>query len=350
MLLRRGAKLLLTGHTALDGAVRSAAMRGRQPGVRRCVCVALALAAAACGGSSGGHATPPSPSASAQSAAGITAVQRRRIDARLQEWTLRTPALADPTGVRVLLPAGYAAHPAHHYPVLYLLHGADADYRAWTRYGDAEDITAHAPLIVVMPDGGTDGWYTDWYVGEKTVQPRWETYHVTQLIPWIDAQYRTIAAPRGRAIAGLSMGGFGALTYAARHPGTYAAAASFSGALDIGSEAAWGAHADQAARWRAHLPIDQAGRLRVLKLLVLRTGNGRPGPLDRPGTPADCDACGLERFLHGGNLRLHERLRALRIRHVWDDYGPGTHDWPYWRRDLRETLPALIHALGTSPA
>jgi S-formylglutathione hydrolase FrmB len=52
-----------------------------------------------------------------------------------------------------------------------------------------------------------------------------------ELVPWIDATYRTIAARRGRAIAGVSMGGYGALSYAARHPDTFAAAASFSGAL-----------------------------------------------------------------------------------------------------------------------
>ena len=248
--------------------------------------------------------------------------------------------------MRVLLPTGYRAAPRRRYPVLYLLHGADADYRAWTRYGDAEAISARAPMIVVMPDGGAQGWYTDWYVGETTVQPRWETYHVGELVPWVDATYRTIAERRGRAVAGLSMGGYGALSYAARHPGTFAAAASFSGALEIGSEDAWGPRSTNEARWRAHLPISIAGRLRSLALIELRTGNGRPGPLDRPGTPRDCGGCQLERFLRRGNVRLHERLRALGIRHTWDDYGPGTHDWPYWRRDLREALPDLVRVLA----
>jgi S-formylglutathione hydrolase FrmB len=230
--------------------------------------------------------------------------------------------------------------------VLYLLHGADSDYRSWTRYGDAQAITARAPLIVVMPDGGANGWYTDWYQGARPVQPRWETYHVGELVPWIDATYRTIAARRGRAIAGLSMGGYGALSYAARHPGTFAAAASFSGALEVGSSDAWGERSANEARWRAHLPISIAARLRSLSLVELRTGDGRPGPLDRRGTKPGCGACGLERFLRAGNVRLHARLRALGIRHLWDDYGPGTHDWPYWRRDLRETLPDLLRALA----
>jgi diacylglycerol O-acyltransferase / trehalose O-mycolyltransferase len=316
---------------------------------RRAVGLAVGAAAvlAACGGGAGKRG--PSSSTPPQRESGgpaIRVVAHRRVDARLDEWRLRTPALAGPTGVRVLVPAGYRRRPQRRYPVLYLLHGADADYRAWTADGNAEAITAHAPLIVVMPDGGADGWYTDWYVGAKAVRPRWERYHVEQLIPWVDATYRTIAGRRGRAIAGLSMGGFGALSYAARHPGTFAAAASFSGALDIGSEAAWGSRASEPARWRAHLPVDIAARLRSLRLLVLRVGDGRPGPLEPHGTRAGCGACRLERFLRGGNVALHRRLRTLHIRHVWDDYGPGTHSWPYWRRDLQKTLPALLQILS----
>ena len=306
--------------------------------------------AAGCGGTAGGGAADsPTAAKSSSTLAGaraITVVARQRRSARLEEWTLRTPALREPTRLRVLLPVGYGSDRRRRYPVLYLLHGADSDYRAWTRDGDAEAITARTPMIVVMPDGGAMGWYTDWYQGDRPVQPRWETYHVGELVPWVDATYRTIATRRGRAIAGLSMGGYGALSYAARHPGTFAAAASFSGALEIGSSDAWGERSANESRWRAHLPISIATRLRSLALVELRTGDGRPGPLDRRSTRPGCDACALERFLHRSNVRLHARLQARGIRHVWDDYGPGTHDWPYWRRDLRETLPDLVRALA----
>jgi S-formylglutathione hydrolase FrmB len=313
--------------------------------------VAAAAIAAGCGGAAKDHAGAttagtPRPVSTPAGARAITVVARQRRGARIEDWTLRTPALSDPTRVRVLLPTGYAAAPSRRYPVLYLLHGADSDYRSWTRYGDAQAITARAAMIVVMPDGGANGWYTDWYQGDRPVQPRWETYHVGELVPWVDATYRTIATRRGRAIAGLSMGGYGALSYAARHPGTFAAAASFSGALEVGSADAWGQRSANEARWRAHLPISIAARLRSLALVELRTGDGRPGPLDRRATRPGCPACALERYLHAGNARLHARLRALGIRHVWDDYGPGTHDWPYWRRDLRETLPDLVRVLA----
>jgi diacylglycerol O-acyltransferase/trehalose O-mycolyltransferase len=320
-------------------------MVGRSGRGRAIAALASCAVGAGCGGAGSGTRAGTAVGTRAGAAA-ITVVRRERLDARLQEWTLRTPALDSVTRVRILLPVGYSADARRRYPVLYLLHGADSDYRSWTRYGDAESITAHAPMIVVMPDGGTMGWYTNWYAGRRTVRPEWETYHVGELVPWVDGHFRTIAARRGRAIAGLSMGGYGALSYAARHPRTFLAAASFSGALEIGSEEAWGPQSENAARWRAHLPLSVADRLRSLVLLELRTGNGKPGPLDERGTRSGCGACRVERFLHPANVRLHERLRRLGISHVWDDYGPGTHDWPYWRRDLRETLPGLIRVLA----
>ena len=209
------------------------------------------------------------------------------------------------------------------------------------RDGDAEAITARAPMIVVMPDGGAEGWYTDWYEGKKAVQPRWETYHVGQLIPWVDATYRTVAARRGRAVAGLSMGGFGALSYAARHPGTFVAAASYSGALEVGSDEAWGPQSENAERWRAHLPVSIAARLRSLELIELRTGDGRPGPLDPPRhvprlrrrarSSGTCTRATRGSIAAAG-ARHPPRLGRLR---------PRDARWPYWRRALGETLPSL---------
>jgi hypothetical protein len=134
--------------------------------------------------------------------------------------------------VRVLLPGGYASSGERRYPVLYLLHGSVDDYRSWTDKGDAEHLTAGLPMIVVMPDAGSGGFYSDWYNNGAGGPPEWETYHVRELIPWIDAHYRTIASRAGRATAGLSMGGFGAMTYPSRHSDLFVAAASFSGAVN----------------------------------------------------------------------------------------------------------------------
>jgi S-formylglutathione hydrolase FrmB len=294
-------------------------------------------------------------------AAPLTLVSRTSLSERLQELTFTTQALRAPTRVRVLLPSGYDPGGRRRYPVLLLLHGAFGSYTDWTRSGDAEAITAGLPLIVVMPDGGRGGWYSDWYNGGAFGPPRWETYHLRQLLPWIESHYRAVGARRGRAVAGLSMGGFGSMSYASRHPDLFAAAAAFSGgvdpntppgvaegivnvtsALDGGAPGdVAGPRATQDVRWRGSGPWDLAENLRPVSV-TLRTGNGEPGgPLDSSTTP---DA--IERIVHVENVSLHERLRRLGIPHLWDDYGPGNHSFPYWSRGLRKTLPRIMAAFG----
>ena len=297
--------------------------------------------------------------AQASGADAIKLVDTKQLTPRLSELTLQTPALAQDTHVRILLPEGYDPS-AHRYPVLYLLHGCCDDYRSWSDKGDVEKIVGSLPLIVVMPDGGQGGFYSDWYNNGAGGPPEWESYHVGQLIPWIDRHYATDAARRARAIAGLSMGGFGTMSYAARHPGLFSAAASFSGAVDTNDGGGTGAvlagplldsHPDgsvfgprqtQEVRWRGHNPYDLAENLRGMNLTV-RTGNGQPGGPYGGGDP-------IEAGVHTMSTNFHNRLDALGIPHVWDDYGPGGHDWPYWQRDLRETLPAIMGTFASRPA
>jgi S-formylglutathione hydrolase FrmB len=203
---------------------------------------------------------------------------------RLEALTFRTHAVAGVTGVRVLLPAGYAHRHRRRYPVLYLLHGALDGFTSWTVKGAAQELTAPYPLIVVMPDSGTSGGYTNWWNGGRGGPPEWETYHIDELIPWIDAHYRTRSSRSGRAVGGVSMGGFGAISYAARHPDLFRAAVSFSGALDTNNPldiavtptAVFGPRATEEVIWRGHNPLDLAGNLRGVKLM-LWTGNGQPG-------------------------------------------------------------------------
>jgi S-formylglutathione hydrolase FrmB len=279
--------------------------------------------------------TEAAPAAAANPLSLISSV---RLDPRLEQLTFRTPAVIGPTSVRVLLPAGYAAHSVRRYPVLYMLHGALDNYTSWTAKGDAERLTAGYPLIVVMPDTGRIGGYTNWWRGP----PKWETYHIDELLPWIDAHFRTLPVRAERAILGLSMGGFGAMSHAARHPDLFAAAASFSGAVDTNNPldiavtpvAPFGQRATQEVRWRAHNPWDLAANLRGLKL-VIRTGNGQPGG---PFGGGDI----VETAVHEMSVSFHDRLVQLGIPSLWDDYGPGGHDWPYWQRDLRETLPQMM--------
>jgi S-formylglutathione hydrolase FrmB len=294
-------------------------------------------------------------------AAGLTLVSSQRLDSRLVQLTFTTPALSSPTNVRVLLPAGYRASGRRRYPVLYLLHGSFDDYSAWTKEGDAEQLTRRLGLIVVMPDGGSVGNYVNWYNDGAFGLPEWETYHIDQLLPWVDAHYRTTGTRSGRAIAGLSMGGGGAMKYAAAHPDLFAAALSFSGAVNIDDplevpvtqasgvadgdhspEAIYGFHQTDEVRWRNNDPTDLAENLAGLRLSVL-SGNGQPGGPN--GNAFDL----VEYAVHRQADTFHNRLLALGIPHVWDDYGPGGHQWYYWQRDLRQTLPGLMRVFARPP-
>ena len=90
-------------------------------------------------------------------------------------------------------------------------------------------------------------------------------------------------------------------------------------------------------RWRGHNPWDLASNLRGVGL-TLRTGDGRPGGPFDTGTTPDL----IEQIVHTENLSFHRRLGELGIGHVFQDYGPGFHRWPYWNRSLRETLPGIM--------
>jgi S-formylglutathione hydrolase FrmB len=294
-----------------------------------------------------GPLTPPGEASAAVRAEGLRLTASVPLSTRMRELTFTTPALADPVRVRVLVPRKAAANPRARYPALYLLHGSGGDERAWTQL-DAERLTEGLGVVVVMPDGGTNGWYTDWPGG---VQPQWERFHVDQLIPWIDAHEPTIAARGKRAIAGFSMGGFGAMSYAARHPDLFVAASSFSGALDLGKPggnvpgrlgvAPWGPWDGPEVRWRGHNPVDLAGNLRGLALSVL-TGDGRAGgPL---GGGGDDDV--LEGAVHAESAAFAARTRALGVARTYVDYGAGGHTGAYFRRSLQQALPGLLAAMA----
>jgi S-formylglutathione hydrolase FrmB len=292
--------------------------------------------------------------ASASAHTPLQPLSSQRPDPRLEELSFATPALTEPTGVRVLLPGGYSSS-HRRYPVLYLLHGCcngTVGYRSWTDKMGAEALTAGLPLIVVMPDGGSNGGYVNWWNFGAQGPPAWETYHVGQLIPWVDSHFRTIASRSGRALAGLSMGGDGAIKYAARHPDMFVSASAYSGAVDLNvvrpAEAAVGLDDDQPLgsykteqiRTRAVNPTDLAMNLRGLRL-SLRTGNG----VNTAGRLVDP----VEAVVHAANVSLNNRLDALRIAHIWDDYGPGTHTAPYWSRDLGLDLPLIMRTFRRPP-
>jgi diacylglycerol O-acyltransferase / trehalose O-mycolyltransferase len=267
----------------------------------------------------------------------VTGVEH--LDERTVDLTIESPSVGR-VRVRLLLPTRFAATPDATWPVLYLLHGATDDHATWTERTDVAELTEGFDLLVVMPDAGEWGWYSDWWNGGSGGPPAWETFHLTELREILERDWR---ASDRRMVAGLSMGGFGAMHYATAHPELFRAAASFSGVVDpVGSDfrgydsMLWGDRIEQADIWAAHDTLAMAEAL-AGKRLFLSWQDGRPGPLDPPEVTHD----DLEAWIAPQNEVFLARLEELGFP-VTVESGPGTHSWPYWERSLRQALPLLL--------
>lgn len=289
---------------------------------------------------------------------GARVVGEQWLSDRMVDLTVASPALATSSKVRLLVPPGWSAASHRRWPVLYLLHGCCGDYTSWTALTDVEALTARTGVLVVMPEAGNTGWYSNWWNGGRFGPPGWETFHLTEVRQLLERGY---GAGSRRAIAGLSMGGFGTLSYAARHPGMFRSAASFSGVVDTrqGSDlvqsilaaygfdplALWGDPVAQRRIWAAHNPTDLAGRLRGIPVYV-SCGNGQPGPFDDPARAVDT----LEQALLAENEAFVASARAAHVRLTVNLYGPGTHSWPYWQRELHASFPMLMRSIDARPS
>ncbi|GAA3219956.1 alpha/beta hydrolase family protein [Actinocorallia longicatena] len=271
----------------------------------------------------------------------------KRPRGRLDTLTVSSPALGRRALVWVLKPRGWTAGSTG-WPVLYLLHPCCGPENGWLVNGGVERLTARLKAVVIMPEADRMGWYSDWKDG-----PAWETFHLTELRGLLEPRY---GATGRRAVAGASMGGFGAMSYAARHPGLFAAAASFSGVLDTTLDragfgeflSAGGADPDRlwGDDWAAHNPKDLAARLKGVALFV-SGGDGRPGPLDRKGASSRGDA---EAAVTAQSRSFARAAASAGARLRTDFYGRGRHTWPYWSRGLARALPILFPgAVRTGP-
>jgi S-formylglutathione hydrolase FrmB len=268
----------------------------------------------------------------------------------------------------VLLPDGYAT--SHRsYPTLYWLHGAsgnqDSAYTDPITPHFMENLTAGQPVLVVIPEGGWVGMYSDWGAPGH----EWETFHV-RLVQHIDATYRTRTGRRQRAVAGFSMGGMGAIAYAARHPQLFGVAASFSGLLDTSRRSPsmkafltaagpilvpacagrteafgpWGDPATEQAEWERHNPTALVDRLRGTSIYV-STGNGRPCDAEdaqvlareAPTNPLRA----MEPAVFDANETFHHAMVSAGVPHTYDAYGCGIHNWRYWERELTAWWPRM---------
>ena len=286
---------------------------------------------------------------------------------RVVTLTISTPAFTTPTKVDVDLPTSYDAQPQRRWPVTYVLAGTMNTYASFNNVVHGVALTKDFPAIIVSPNGNS-GYWSDWYNSGSFGPPEYETYVIDQLIPLIDATFRTIPTRAERAITGVSMGGYGAAMLAAEHPDLFADLSSISGAddsnlpflagaLSVSStfdggavDAIYGPRATQAVRWHGHNPVDLASNLRGLNIQV-RTANGIPNPgIGEQPASADTVSCLIEAGVHAGSVDLHNALATLRIPHVWKDYGPGCHTPPNFEREITDTLRVFTEEFAHPPA
>ena len=225
---------------------------------------------------------------------GVTQVARS-VDGRLVTLILRSRAMGNVQPVRVLLPVHYDRSGKTRYPVLYLLHGAGGSYRSWLDDDHIDRELGDMPVIAVMPNGSQgegsayrNGGYSDWFgtpPDGSADAPAWESFHIRELVGFIDAHFPTRASAAGRAIAGISMGGGGAAKYAAEYPGTFGYVGAFSGethpllpvAVNFQTKSCkWGDPVAQLTRWRDNDSTYLAPNLRGVRVFI-RSGDGTPG-------------------------------------------------------------------------
>ncbi|WP_415840702.1 alpha/beta hydrolase [Nocardiopsis rhodophaea] len=152
--------------------------------------------------------------------------------------TVTTPEVAGQHKIRIFLPSDYASEPGKRWPVTYFLHGGPGNP---DEAGTVEALRSDQ-MITVAPDGGRKGWYADWLMQDTAEgAANWETFHLEQVVPLIDANLRTIPDRGQRAVVGLSMGGFGSMHYAQTRPDLFGHVASMSGGIDFGNYAVRGA-------------------------------------------------------------------------------------------------------------
>lgn len=230
-----------------------------------------------------------------------------------------SPALGKQSEFHVIVPDGPGPH-----RVVHQLHGLSDDCSIWLRRTSIERYAAERKLMVVLHDGGRS-FYLDW----PGNLGNWEQ-HILQAIAHVDATFRTRAERGGRAIGGLSMGGWGALRLGLKHRERFASVAAHSAVCEL-------VERQKAANWPELALILRDGLPPDCDLRALAR---RSGPL-----PALRIDCGTEDFLIEDNRALHRDLTALGVPHRYEEH-PGAHTWAYWDQHVQAALDFHVQNLG----
>ncbi len=212
-------------------------------------------------------------------------------------------------------------------PVLYLLHGLTDDDTAWTRFTSIERYVGPLGLAVVMPQV-----HRSFYADEAHGAKFW-TFLSQELPDVVRSLFRVSTRREDTFVAGLSMGGYGAVKWALRHPERFAAAASLSGVLDLQHR--------QTHDLRPHI------RELMSRVYADRPVGGTDDDLfhlletaDRATLPNLYVGCGTEDVLYPDNQRFRDACKRLGIP-LSVEFGPGEHEWGYWDTKIQQVLDWL---------
>jgi putative tributyrin esterase len=231
----------------------------------------------------------------------------------------------------VILPVGYETS-SRRYPVLYLLHGHDGGHRNWLDRTNLLAHTAHLPLIVVLPDAG-NSWYTD---SDARPGERFEEYVAQQVPAYVDQHFRTLTYREARYVAGLSMGGYGALKLGLRYPGRYSLVGSFSGSTRAVTDTLMASVRD------AFGAPGSAGR-GDNDLMAMAE---RVPAAEAPYFYLDCGA--QDRLLASNRLFV-QALAARPLAYEYHEV-PGAHGWEFWDRRLPAFLELVERRIANLPS
>jgi S-formylglutathione hydrolase FrmB len=255
----------------------------------------------------------------------------------LESLTFKSNKVDYPVKYSIYLPPDYdLSHRS--YPVLYLLHGYSDDETGWIQFGEANSTADRGiasgefpPCVIVMPDGKVT-----WYVNSYDGRDPWEDMFIDEFIPFIEKEYRIRKKKEFRAIAGLSMGGYGALILSMRHPELFSSCVAMSSGTFTDDELLertarehyfkdiYGPitkNGELSEYWKSYSPLHLVEDVDKDKLKSIRFY------ID----------CGDDDFLYKGNSALHVKMRDLDIPHEYRVRN-GSHAWSYWRQGLHDGL------------
>lgn len=276
-----------------------------------------------------------------------------------------SPSVARKMKYNLVLPVKYE-QTTDRYPVLYLLHGLTSNYTAWARMGVPE-YARTLDLIVVMPDVG-NSWYVNWKKSEESQKNDWEDAIIKDLIGHVDATYRTIARREGRAINGLSMGGYGGLMLGLKHPDMFCSVGSHSGAVAFAKTygeamkegkdltrarkepsttpdprigiAGFSSQAERTPKGTAFTSFEDCAACDPFQLVV---------KVPRDQLPHLCIDCGTEDRLIASNQAFLKVLMDNKIPFTYAQ-SDGGHNPPYWLREVRHSMAIQYAVLQRSLA